>query len=111
MTDFFPRFAAAMALGACLLAATASANADARYPARPLRMVVPYAAGGPTDTFARALAESWARALGGARGQPLRRRHGGRHRSRRQGRAGWLHHADDHRGARGEPAHLRQAPL
>ncbi|WP_265304304.1 tripartite tricarboxylate transporter substrate binding protein [Verminephrobacter eiseniae] len=64
MTDFLPRFAAAMALGACLLAATASANADARYPARPLRMVVPYAAGGPTDTFARALAESWARQLG-----------------------------------------------
>src|SRR6218665_15842 len=64
MTDFLPRFAAALAPGACLLAATASANADARYPARPLRMVVPYAAGGPTDTFARALAESWARQLG-----------------------------------------------
>jgi len=64
MTDFLPRFAAAMALGACLLAATPSANADAPYPARPLRMVVPYAAGGPTDTFARALAESWARQLG-----------------------------------------------
>src|SRR6218665_2446475 len=64
MTDFLPRFAAAMALGACLLTATPPANADAPYPARPLRMVVPYAAGGPTDTFARALAESWARQLG-----------------------------------------------
>src|SRR6218665_3929517 len=63
MTDFLPRFAAAMALGACLLAATASANADARYPARPLRMVVPYAARRPTENFPPARAESWSRQL------------------------------------------------
>src|SRR5690606_3708844 len=29
-----------------------------------VRLIVPYAAGGPTDTFARALAESWGRQLG-----------------------------------------------
>jgi tripartite-type tricarboxylate transporter receptor subunit TctC len=35
------------------------------YPERPVRLVVPYAAGGPTDAFARVLAESWTRKLGG----------------------------------------------
>lgn len=34
------------------------------FPTRPVRMIVPYAAGGPTDTFARSLAESWSRKLG-----------------------------------------------
>jgi tripartite-type tricarboxylate transporter receptor subunit TctC len=47
-------------LGLCQWAAAQSA-----YPVRPVRLVVPYAAGGPTDAFARALAESWARSLGG----------------------------------------------
>ena len=37
------------------------------YPARPVKLIVPYAAGGPTDTFARALADVWGKKLG----QPL----------------------------------------
>lgn len=54
----------------CLIALCASAAicssalAAQDYPNRPVRMIVPYAAGGPTDTFARSLAESWGRKLG-----------------------------------------------
>src|SRR5690606_33721602 len=50
------------ACGAALPAAAAQAAQD--YPDRAVRLIVPYAAGGPTDTFARALAESWGRQLG-----------------------------------------------
>lgn len=42
---------------------TAMANTGG-FPNGPVRLVVPYAAGGPTDTFARALAESWGKQLG-----------------------------------------------
>ncbi|MDR0226427.1 MAG: tripartite tricarboxylate transporter substrate binding protein [Burkholderiaceae bacterium] len=34
------------------------------YPSRPIKLVIPYAAGGPTDTFGRAMAEVWSRKLG-----------------------------------------------
>jgi tripartite-type tricarboxylate transporter receptor subunit TctC len=44
-------------------AALASARADT-YPSRPITIVVPYPAGGPTDTIARVLAERMKRALG-----------------------------------------------
>jgi tripartite-type tricarboxylate transporter receptor subunit TctC len=41
------------------------ANADAQtYPSRPITMVVPYAAGGPTDTIARIMAERMRVSLG-----------------------------------------------
>jgi tripartite-type tricarboxylate transporter receptor subunit TctC len=52
----------------CLLAALASWAATAAlaqdFPSRPLSIVVPFSAGGPTDTIARILAERMGRSLG-----------------------------------------------
>jgi tripartite-type tricarboxylate transporter receptor subunit TctC len=47
------------------LAATASGNA-AEFPVRPIRVVVPYAAGGPTDVLGRLVADFLGRDLGQA---------------------------------------------
>ena len=47
------------------LAAAANANA-AEFPARPIRLVVPYAAGGPTDILGRLMADFLGRDLGQA---------------------------------------------
>ena len=53
-------------LGLCLAAASLAApGAQAQtYPSKPLKLVVPYAAGGSTDQLARAIAEPLGRALG-----------------------------------------------
>jgi len=48
--------------GALVLAATTLAAQD--FPSRPLRIIVPYAAGGPSDTGARLVAEPLGRELG-----------------------------------------------
>lgn len=53
------------AIAGALALASAAAHAQS-YPARPVKLIVPYAAGGPTDTFARALADAWGRKLGQA---------------------------------------------
>ena len=45
-----------------LLAGSAVAQTD--YPSRPITMIVPFAAGGPTDTVARLIAEPMTRSLG-----------------------------------------------
>jgi tripartite-type tricarboxylate transporter receptor subunit TctC len=53
------------AIAALALAALPVASANAQtYPSRPITMVVPFAAGGPTDTVARLVAESMSRTLG-----------------------------------------------
>ena len=54
-------FAAAAAVIAALGSGSASA---ADYPTRPITMVVPFAAGGPTDTVTRLVAESMGKDLG-----------------------------------------------
>jgi tripartite-type tricarboxylate transporter receptor subunit TctC len=52
---------------ALAIAATVSAGAFAQsFPSKPITIVVPFAAGGPTDTVARQLAEAMRKPLGGA---------------------------------------------
>jgi tripartite-type tricarboxylate transporter receptor subunit TctC len=55
--------AALATASACLLAA-APATAQSDYPRRPISLVVPFAAGGPTDVIARIVGEHMARTLG-----------------------------------------------
>lgn len=55
-----PRFIIAVLLA--LFASTASAQT---YPDRPVKLIVPYAAGGSADIAARLIADEWAKALGG----------------------------------------------
>jgi tripartite-type tricarboxylate transporter receptor subunit TctC len=52
-----------LAVAAVLAVPTASVLAD-EYPSRSIALVVPFAAGGPTDTLARILAERMTRSLG-----------------------------------------------
>jgi len=51
-------------LAAALILAGTSALAETNYPTRPITMIVPFAAGGPTDTVGRLIAEPMTRALG-----------------------------------------------
>lgn len=53
---------AAIAASCVLLGFTASANAQ--YPDKPITLIVPFAAGGPTDTIARIAADHMGRTLG-----------------------------------------------
>lgn len=59
------RFRNSLAAGALLILTTASAWAQsAAWPTKPVRIVVGFSAGGPTDVVARAFAEHASRALG-----------------------------------------------
>ena len=58
------RIASAVAALTCLIAASLPAAAE--YPDRPITMVVPFAAGGPTDIVARVVGENMAKTLGQA---------------------------------------------
>jgi tripartite-type tricarboxylate transporter receptor subunit TctC len=49
---------------AFLLIVVLHANAQERYPSKPLRIVVPFAPGGSTDIFARLIGERLSSALG-----------------------------------------------
>lgn len=50
-------------VGAALLLLTGGASAQTDYPSQPITVIVPFAAGGPTDTVARLLAESMTQTL------------------------------------------------
>lgn len=52
--------------GACLLAVSGLTYAQADYPNKPVKLVVGYATGGPTDVIARLVAQDMAAALGQA---------------------------------------------
>lgn len=56
-------FGAALCACAALIAPQALAQADA-YPAKPIRVIVPFAAGGPADVIAREMAQSLGKDLG-----------------------------------------------
>jgi tripartite-type tricarboxylate transporter receptor subunit TctC len=56
----------AVLLCAAAVVALASASAQDRYPARTIRIIVPFAAGGSTDIFARYIADKLAPVLGQA---------------------------------------------
>src|SRR5262245_9677073 len=55
-----------LAAGAAALPAIATIAGAQAYPTRPITMVVPFPAGGPTDTLARILGERMRRTLGQA---------------------------------------------
>ncbi|MCO4865041.1 tripartite tricarboxylate transporter substrate binding protein BugD [Cupriavidus sp. WGlv3] len=59
-----PRWLAGMLVMASAMAGASGAAAADAYPAKPITLVVPYSAGGPTDVVARTLAQAMSQDLG-----------------------------------------------
>ncbi|SCU89467.1 conserved exported hypothetical protein [Cupriavidus necator] len=59
-----PRWLAGVMVMASALAGTSAAAAADAYPGKPITLVVPYSAGGPTDVVARTLAQAMSQDLG-----------------------------------------------
>ena len=99
-----PVRSARCAAAACAGAGRAAPGAHSPFRSKPIRIIVPYAAGGSTDQLARAIQQPMSEIAGPAgdrREQGRRRRHD-RHRLRRQGRARRLHAGvRQHRAERG----------
>ena len=55
-------FSALLALAGTVIVSTLPAKAD-EYPSRPVKVIVPFGAGGPTDVYARAIAEELRKSL------------------------------------------------
>ena len=64
MNHYAIKGAAALALGLALTFVTAPVVAQDGYPNRPVRMIVPFPAGGTTDIFARLVGDKLAKSLG-----------------------------------------------
>jgi tripartite-type tricarboxylate transporter receptor subunit TctC len=61
---FFPHAILVGAIALAAVAAPKAASAQTAFPVKPITLVVPAAAGGPTDTVGRLVAESMSRTLG-----------------------------------------------
>jgi tripartite-type tricarboxylate transporter receptor subunit TctC len=61
---FFPQALLAAALALTAAATPDAASAQTAFPTKPITLIVPAAAGGPTDTVSRLVAESMTRTLG-----------------------------------------------
>ena len=64
MTDYRRAAAAAAAVITSLLIANLPTQAQDNYPSRPIRMIVPFAAGGPTDIVGRVMGAKMSEILG-----------------------------------------------
>lgn len=114
MQVFPSRIRRALSLLLVLCAATGAGAARADWPARPIKLIVPYAAGSGPDVVLRPIAD----ALGRELGQPVivDNRGGGRRHRRHAGAGGgatgWLHdRLRQHRHAGDQQKHVCEAAL